>query len=231
MTKRQIIIFVIILGFYILMFFLLFRIAGAGIAALSLVPVAILAWMGGVRSGLIAGLSFNLLHVLLFNLLPNYNWFISIREGGGPGIILLIVVGVIVGYLHDLNKALKKELSERKQLEAEKEKLYKQLIQSEKMAATGQLAGGIAHELNNPLGVILGFAQSIVKMINEDNPLYMPLKSIERETIRCKKLVGDLLTFSQASKTEKEIFSINELIEQTLSLVESQAKVKNVQIT
>lgn len=130
-----------------------------------------------------------------------------------------------------------KEIKERSRAENELKNAYEKLkdtqaklVQSEKMAAIGQLAGGVAHEINNPMGVILGFAQSIVKSIKEDEPLYMPLKSIEREAIRCKKLVGDLLTFSRAGKTEKEISNINEVVEQSLSLVEAQAKVKNVQI-
>ncbi|MFN3966646.1 MAG: ATP-binding protein [Endomicrobiia bacterium] len=104
------------------------------------------------------------------------------------------------------------------------------LIQISKMAAVGQLAGGVAHELNNPIGVILGFAQLVAKDLKEDNPLYMPLKSIEREAIRCKKLISDLLTFSRVGKTEKEKADINELIEQTLSLISAQAKVKGVEI-
>ncbi|MDD5687873.1 MAG: ATP-binding protein [Elusimicrobia bacterium] len=122
------------------------------------------------------------------------------------------------------------DISERKKAEEEKDKLQKQLLQMDKMAAIGQLAGGVAHEINNPMGVILGFAQSIVRDIKEGDLLYMPLKSIEREAIRCKKLVGDLLTFSRIGKTEKEISNINGVIEQSVSLIEAQAKVKNVQI-
>ncbi len=104
------------------------------------------------------------------------------------------------------------------------------LLQSEKMAAVGQLAGGVAHEINNPMGVILGFSQSVVKRIKEDDPLYMPLKSVEREAMRCKKLVGDLLTFSRTGKTQFELIDINQTIEETLSLIEGQAKVKNIEI-
>lgn len=104
-----------------------------------------------------------------------------------------------------------------------------QLIQQEKMAAVGQLAGGVSHEINNPLTIILGFAQSIVKRIKDNDPLAMPLKSIEREAIRCKKLVGELLTFSRAAKIPPEIIEINSAIEETLSLVKAQLRVKNIE--
>ncbi|HEX3047805.1 MAG TPA: ATP-binding protein [Bacillota bacterium] len=108
--------------------------------------------------------------------------------------------------------------------------LQTQLFQSEKLKAVGHLAGGIAHEINNPLGVILGFAQSIAKRINEDDPLYLPIKSIEREALRCKKLIGDLLAFSRAGVSQTEPLDINQTIDVTLSLVETGIKVKHIEI-
>ncbi len=104
------------------------------------------------------------------------------------------------------------------------------LFQSEKMAAVGQLAGGIAHEINNPMGVILGFSQSISARIKDGDPLYMPLKSIEREAIRCRKLIMDLLTFSRTGKTQAESIDLNQTIDETLSLIESQAKLLDIKI-
>ncbi len=105
-----------------------------------------------------------------------------------------------------------------------------QLIQSEKMAAVGQLAGGVAHEINNPMGVILGFVQSILKIIKNTDPLYMPLKSIEREAVRCRKIIFDLLTFSRVEKTKSEEIDINQSIDGTLSFIGARGKIKSVDI-
>ena len=105
-----------------------------------------------------------------------------------------------------------------------------QLVHSEKMSAVGQLAAGIAHEINNPLGVILGFAQALVKRLRPMDPLEMPLKSIEREARRCKELVQNLLVFSRTGKSEKEKIDVNETVQQSLSLISAQAKVRNVDL-
>ncbi|MBN1595687.1 PAS domain S-box protein [candidate division FCPU426 bacterium] len=117
-----------------------------------------------------------------------------------------------------------------KQAEKDKTILQVQLLQAEKMAAVGQLAGGVAHEINNPMGVILGFAQSIVKGLSPVDPLYLPLTSIEREALRCKQFVADLLTFSRAGTTAKEEADINKTIDETLSMIEAQAKLKSTVI-
>ena len=105
-----------------------------------------------------------------------------------------------------------------------------QLIQSEKMSAVGQLAAGVAHEINNPLGVILGFSQALVKRLKPDDPLSMPLLAIDREAQRCKQLVQSLLTFSRVGKPEKEELNLKETIESALSLILPQARVRDVQL-
>ena len=80
------------------------------------------------------------------------------------------------------------------------------------------------------MGVILGFSQNVVKRIQPGDPFEMPLRSIEREAVRCKNLVQDLLTFSRVGKSEKELIDLKETIEGAFSLVLAQSKVKNVDL-
>lgn len=114
----------------------------------------------------------------------------------------------------------------------EHRKMAGMLLQAEKLSAVGQLAAGVAHELNNPLGIILGFAQSVVKRIkNEDDPLALPLKTIEREAVRCKDLVQNLLVFARTSKNaQPEELDLNAAAEGALSLILAQTKTRNVEL-
>jgi signal transduction histidine kinase len=104
-------------------------------------------------------------------------------------------------------------------------------IQSEKMSAVGQLAGGVAHEINNPLGVILGFSQSLKSRIKQDDPLYVPVEHIEREASRCKTLVQNLLTFSRMPTLDQvDHISINAAIEDAFSLIQAQSKFNTIEV-
>lgn len=118
---------------------------------------------------------------------------------------------------------LAKDIRERKKMEM-------MLVQSEKLSAVGQLAAGVAHEINNPLGIILGFAQSAAKKIQASDALELPIRSIEREALRCKKLVQNLLAFSRQSKSYVEQFDFDEAVESTLGIIEAQARVKSVEV-
>jgi signal transduction histidine kinase/CheY-like chemotaxis protein len=105
-----------------------------------------------------------------------------------------------------------------------------QLLQSEKLASIGQLAAGVAHEINNPMGVILGFAQGILKTLPEDDPLRRPLTTMEKESLRCKRIVQNLLDFARHSEPTPSPTNINELIDSFCDLVEHQTSLQNIKL-
>ena len=122
----------------------------------------------------------------------------------------------IIGLLMDMTE--KKEMEER-------------VLQSEKLSSVGQLAAGVAHEINNPIGVILGFAQLVVGRIEKDNRFARPLKTIEQEALRCKTLVQDLLFFTRAGKSEtREMVNLQDVIVRSISLVSTRTKASDIEI-
>ena len=107
-----------------------------------------------------------------------------------------------------------------------------QLIQSEKMVAMGRLAFGIAHEIRNPLGIILGGVELLEGNIaKEDNAAKESIEKIKYSINRANNIILDLLKFSRASKLELNTVNICELIDEIISLVINQANLKNIRIS
>lgn len=91
------------------------------------------------------------------------------------------------------------------------------LIQSEKMASMGQLAAGIAHEINNPLGVVLMYSHLLSDEIDKKSELHEDLQMIADHADRAKKIVSGLLNFARQSKVNLKPMDIHELISESLS--------------
>lgn len=140
--------------------------------------------------------------------------------------------------IEEYNRNLEQKIVERtRQLE----EAQAQLIQSEKLSAIGQLAAGVAHELNNPLGGILGYAQFTLEKLQKNVPEKTTSKEIESylryvrdievQARRCKAIVQNLLRFSRSSRTEDfEEIDVNRTVEETISFVEHQLRLSKIDL-
>lgn len=94
-----------------------------------------------------------------------------------------------------------------------------QLIQAQKMEAVGKLAGGVAHEINTPLGVILGYAQLLLDDVPKDAQMHEDLRAIEKQTLICRDIVADLLKFSRRGDDRRRPVSLNDTLREAAGLV------------
>jgi two-component system NtrC family sensor kinase len=104
------------------------------------------------------------------------------------------------------------------------------LLQSEKQASVGKLAGGVAHEINNPLTGIFTFTHMLLKRKDIPEEVRQDLETIAQETERVRKIVKGLLDFSRQTELDREPTDINRLVRFTMSLVENQALIKGVSL-
>jgi signal transduction histidine kinase/CheY-like chemotaxis protein len=107
--------------------------------------------------------------------------------------------------------------------QTEKRRLQAQLIQSEKMAAVGQLIAGVAHDLNNPLASVVGFADYLVEETQDAPPsLRKPLEAIRQEAERAASIVRGLLTFARKHEGQRRAAPIAPVLKATLQLLNNQ---------
>ena len=104
------------------------------------------------------------------------------------------------------------------------------MIQADKLASIGQLSAGIAHGINNPLGIILGYTQLLMRDEDAATERYADLKTIEKHTKNCKSVMEDLLNFARSSKTEKEAIKIDETIDEVLNFIEHHSELYHLEI-
>jgi two-component system NtrC family sensor kinase len=110
-----------------------------------------------------------------------------------------------------------------------KEDTQKQIVQSEKLASLGKLAAGIAHEINNPLTGVLTYSSILLEEL-KDTEHKDDLEVIVNETLRCRKIVREILNFARETRIEKERANVNQVIREMLSILEKHVNFQNISI-
>ena len=116
-----------------------------------------------------------------------------------------------------------RDITENKQLE-------RQLINTEKLASMGTLAAGVAHEINNPLGIILGFCDLLLENTVSGTQEYEDLKTIERHGLHCKQVVENLLSFARQGEGDAEYSDLNQSIEDIIKVVKHTLDMNNIEL-
>jgi len=112
------------------------------------------------------------------------------------------------------------DITERKQAETERENLQAQLLQAQKMESVGRLAGGVAHDFNNMLGVILGHAELALERAEENHDICSDLKEIQTAAQRSADLTKQLLTFARKQIIEPKLLNLNQTVKQMITMLQ-----------
>lgn len=124
--------------------------------------------------------------------------------------------GRIEGY-----EGLAKDITGRRHME-------RQLQMADKLASLGQVSTGIAHEINNPLGIIMGYTQLLLRGAGEGTQVREDLKTIEKHARSCKTVVEDLLKFARSTRTNKTSLDLNQCLAEVISLLAHQLELDNI---
>jgi two-component system NtrC family sensor kinase len=133
--------------------------------------------------------------------------------------------GAVIGTLGVI-----KDLTEKKKLEEDLKKAQADLVHTEKLAAIGRLASGVAHEMNDPLTSVLTFGNLLREDTPEGNPNRESLDIIVKEATRAQRIVSDLLSFSREAKPSLEWVDLNEVVNMSLLLLEKQGVMEGVEV-
>jgi two-component system NtrC family sensor kinase len=130
------------------------------------------------------------------------------------------------------NKELQAEIAERQRVEEalrqneeklrqQANELEQQLIASGRLVSLGEVTASMAHEFNNPLGIIMGFVEDMMSTMSHSDPNYRSLQIVDEETKRCGKIVRDLMELGRPKDTEFRWISLVDAIDKALQLVEN----------
>jgi signal transduction histidine kinase len=143
---------------------------------------------------------------------------------------LSVTFNDMAGVIKEDREAIENTNKELSQANIELKELQEQLLKSERLAALGQLAAGISHEIDNPIGIILGYAEYIKSELEDASPINDEIDSIINESKRCRRIVGGLLNFAKTSPSHIEEYDLNDIAKETVSAVSLQSLFKLIKI-
>jgi len=111
-----------------------------------------------------------------------------------------------------------------------RQRAQEEIIRHERLAMVGQLAAGVAHEINNPMGGILMFSHLLLRKAPPEGIMRENLERIEKDAKRCKDIVQGLLDFAREREPKIETFQINEVLKQAINLFENQPLFDNIEV-
>ncbi len=112
----------------------------------------------------------------------------------------------------------------------ERRKMEEQMYHTEKLASLGTMAAGVAHEINNPLAIILGFTDMLAEKVPPDSEFYEILKTMEKQGLNAQRIVSNLLSFARFSEPKEEEIDINRSLEAVLTVEANTLKLNNISL-
>jgi two-component system NtrC family sensor kinase len=119
---------------------------------------------------------------------------------------------------------------ERKQTEHDKERLQEQLRHADRLATIGQLSAGVAHELNEPIGSILGFAQLVQKYPELSEQVRQDIEKIMKASLHAREVVKKLMLFARQMPPQKTQVNLNQIVEESLYFLESRSAKEGIKV-
>jgi two-component system NtrC family sensor kinase len=125
--------------------------------------------------------------------------------------------------------AIGRDITERKRAEEKEKQLQQEVYRSSRLASIGELAAGVAHEINNPLTGVVGFSQRLLRKTS-DEEVKRGLEIVHNEALRAAKIIQNLLTFARRSEPKKQYSDINGILQSALELRDYELKTSNIEV-
>jgi two-component system, NtrC family, sensor kinase len=154
---------------------------------------------------------------------PNEEFTLKCRDGSIRRMMISSVINKGEGPTTDAIHFFIKDIEQVKRME-------QKTAQAEKLASLGHFSFGIAHEINNPLGIIMGYTQLLLRGENPESEKYQDLKTIEKHVQICKSIVEDLLNFARSSKPSRDVVRLNHLVEDAVLCILQHSKLEDGKI-